>query len=175
MTGRDAPTKPSIDWSHVHPDYNWLARDSDGEVWIYSDLPTREGDFWWASGGEVTRGKGFGSCTPGTCDWRDSLVQRPSAQADPKESPSLDLLPCPFCGGRAEQITIGDWEPSNEGGDAIVCRDCDASTRVEFGRKENLKSAWNRRDGQIDWTKRALDEIAKLVLKQLILNPEDEA
>ena len=55
------------------------------------------------------------------------------------------LLPCPFCGGEAERITIGDDEPSNAGGDVVSCRKCHASSHVEFGSKENLVSAWNRR------------------------------
>jgi Lar family restriction alleviation protein len=56
-----------------------------------------------------------------------------------------DLKPCPFCGGEAQRITIGEEEPNNAGGDVIVCKDCQACSRVEFGRKENLVSAWNRR------------------------------
>jgi Lar family restriction alleviation protein len=55
------------------------------------------------------------------------------------------LLPCPFCGGKAERITIGDDEPDNAGGDVICCTQCQASSHVEFGRKENLVSRWNTR------------------------------
>lgn len=32
-----------------------------------------------------------------------------------------ELLPCPFCGGEAVQITIDESEPNNVGGDVIVC------------------------------------------------------
>lgn len=56
-----------------------------------------------------------------------------------------DLMPCPFCGGEAERITIGDDEPNNAGGDVICCTRCQASSHVEFGRKENLVSIWNTR------------------------------
>lgn len=56
-----------------------------------------------------------------------------------------ELLPCPFCGGEAVQITIDESEPNNVGGDVIVCTKCQASSYVEFGFKENLASAWNRR------------------------------
>jgi len=56
-----------------------------------------------------------------------------------------ELLPCPFCGGKARRITIGDDEPNNAGGDVICCDACEASSAVEFGRKENLVSKWNRR------------------------------
>src|SRR5690606_30711087 len=55
------------------------------------------------------------------------------------------LEPCPFCGGEAERITIGEDEPANAGGDVIVCTRCEASSHVEFGRKENLVSCWNTR------------------------------
>ena len=57
-----------------------------------------------------------------------------------------DLKPCPFCGGDVERITIeDDSDPANFGGDVIQCRNCLASSRVEFGGKENLSAAWNRR------------------------------
>ena len=56
------------------------------------------------------------------------------------------LKPCPFCGGDVERITIeDDSDPANFGGDVIQCRNCLASSRVEFGGKENLSAAWNRR------------------------------
>lgn len=53
------------------------------------------------------------------------------------------LLPCPFCGGDAEIIHIEDGE--NEGGSCVCCAVCQASGNVEFGRKENFVSNWNRR------------------------------
>lgn len=56
-----------------------------------------------------------------------------------------DLLPCPFCGGKAERVTVDDSEPDNAGGDVICCESCRASSHVEFGRKENLVSSWNKR------------------------------
>jgi Lar family restriction alleviation protein len=56
-----------------------------------------------------------------------------------------ELKPCPFCGAEATRFTIGDDEPNNAGGDVIVCTGCQASSHVEFGRKENLVSCWNQR------------------------------
>lgn len=53
------------------------------------------------------------------------------------------LKPCPFCGGRAERVTLEDEE--NFGGDVICCTQCQASSHVEFGRKENLVDRWNTR------------------------------
>ena len=55
------------------------------------------------------------------------------------------LLPCPFCGGEAARETLPDDEFGNGGGDVIECTSCGASSHVEFGRKENLTSAWNAR------------------------------
>ncbi|MBS1180427.1 MAG: hypothetical protein H6Q99_307 [Proteobacteria bacterium] len=53
------------------------------------------------------------------------------------------ILPCPFCGGLAEQIELTDEE--NAGGSVICCTKCHASSSVHFGRKENLVSIWNER------------------------------
>ncbi|EKB5298806.1 Lar family restriction alleviation protein [Salmonella enterica] len=56
-----------------------------------------------------------------------------------------ELLPCPFCGGKAHQLTIERDDDPHFGGDVITCTECGASSHVEFGFKENLKSAWNSR------------------------------
>ena len=66
-----------------------------------------------------------------------------------------DLRDCPFCGGDAKRFDIDEGE--NAGGSCIACTRCLASGNVEFGRKENFVSNWNRRaDTQ------AADEIARL-------------
>lgn len=58
----------------------------------------------------------------------------------------IELLPCPFCGGRPEVIEFTEDDGfENRGGSAIECQRCLASSRVEFGCKENLVSSWNRR------------------------------
>jgi hypothetical protein len=70
-------TKPSIDWSHVAPEYKWLARDKCGDAYLYLSEPELCQTVW-ISGGEHTQiARVFASYTPGTCDWRDSLVERP--------------------------------------------------------------------------------------------------
>ena len=56
-----------------------------------------------------------------------------------------EIKSCPFCGGEAKRFTIGEGEPNNAGGDVICCTRCQASSHVEFGRKENLVSRWNSR------------------------------
>uniref|UniRef100_A4WTA9 Restriction alleviation protein, Lar family n=1 Tax=Cereibacter sphaeroides (strain ATCC 17025 / ATH 2.4.3) TaxID=349102 RepID=A4WTA9_CERS5 len=55
-----------------------------------------------------------------------------------------DLKPCPFCGGTAQWFNFDD-DCENAGGSAIECSGCGAASHVEFGRKENLASSWNRR------------------------------
>lgn len=54
-----------------------------------------------------------------------------------------ELLPCPFCGGKAEVVEIDDGE--NAGGSCVSCTRCQASSNVEFEFKENFVSNWNRR------------------------------
>jgi len=71
-------TKPSIDWSHVSPEYKWLARDEDGLSYLYIEKPECGKSMWMVM---VTKDcieiKGFKSYKAGTCDWKDSLVERP--------------------------------------------------------------------------------------------------
>ena len=43
---RIKPTKPSIDWSHVHPDFKWLAFDDNGDVYLYTKEP-KKGELRW--------------------------------------------------------------------------------------------------------------------------------
>ena len=61
------------------------------------------------------------------------------------ERKARELLPCPFCGGPAARIDFGPEDAENEGGSCIACTRCQSSGPVEFGRKENFVSNWNRR------------------------------
>lgn len=76
-TYRVASTKPSIDWSHVAPQFKWMATDCDGDTWLYDDQPEILGKIWVYNGSHCIEVDAFASFTPGTCDWKDSLVQRP--------------------------------------------------------------------------------------------------
>lgn len=67
-----------------------------------------------------------------------------------------DLLPCPFCGGKAERIDIEDGD--NAGGSCVICAACNASGNVEFGFKENFVSNWNRRAPVAGWI-RTIDRL----------------
>lgn len=69
-----------------------------------------------------------------------------------------NLLPCPFCGGRAQHLRTPDNEDDpNSGGEFIECRNpmCQASTAVMFPLMDSvtaqLAERWNRRhsDGRV--------------------------
>ncbi|MEX8624687.1 Lar family restriction alleviation protein [Salmonella enterica] len=69
-----------------------------------------------------------------------------------------ELLPCPFCGGKAHQITVERDDDPHFGGDVITCTECGAASHVEFGFKENLKSAWNSRAAMLQSKYRDLSQ-----------------
>ena len=68
-------TKPSIDWSHVSSEYNYLAQDSNGVGYLCGKNPHRMSMAW--SMETSIRATAFTSYVPGACDWEDSLVERP--------------------------------------------------------------------------------------------------
>jgi hypothetical protein len=75
---RIALTKPSINWEHVAPEYVALATDKSGSSYIFRRIPEAT-DKEWKSGYPWTGAEVFQSFVKGTCDWKDSLVIRPSA------------------------------------------------------------------------------------------------
>ena len=72
-----AITKPSIDWSHVSPEYNYLAQDANGRGYLCGKNPHRI-DTAWSMESPYISASTFTSYTPGTCNWKDSLVKRPN-------------------------------------------------------------------------------------------------
>lgn len=71
-----ATVKPWINWSHVSERFRYLAMDEGGRCWLWESEPAPFGREW-SGGGKATKAESFASFTPGTCDWRDSLVKRP--------------------------------------------------------------------------------------------------
>jgi len=67
-----APTKPSIDWDHVAPQFKWMAT-----TMLYEEKPRLSRTKWECTGGDCANITAFASFRAGTCDWKDSLVQRP--------------------------------------------------------------------------------------------------
>lgn len=77
------------------------------------------------------------------------------------------LKNCPFCDAPAKRITIGKEEYYNTGGDVIVCTRCQASSHVEFGRKENLVDRWNARTrGEDARLREALEHVIEFADQQ---------
>ena len=71
-------SKPSIDWSHVKGEYKWLSVDKDGNAFVYKNEPERsENDYWFCLKGDLFEVNGLASYIPGTCDWKESLIERP--------------------------------------------------------------------------------------------------
>lgn len=75
---RPAPAIPDqIDWSHVAPEWKFMARGPNDVAWFYAKEPVipfcSEG---W-SGYPYTLAKHFASYKRGTVAWQDSLVIRP--------------------------------------------------------------------------------------------------
>lgn len=60
---RIAVTKPSVNWDHVHPDYNWLARDQNGKCYVFEVRPERDDDTWWTTS-EYANATVYASLTP---------------------------------------------------------------------------------------------------------------
>lgn len=69
----------SIDWSHVAPEYKFMARDCDGECTLFRTEPSCVTDYnRWQSydEGVLVSASGFSSYKRGTVAWVDSLVRR---------------------------------------------------------------------------------------------------
>lgn len=75
---RIALTKPYINWEHVAPEYVALATDKRGKSYLFTKIPDASAHMWVAFS-TWTCAEAFQSFVKGTCDWKDSLVIRPSA------------------------------------------------------------------------------------------------
>ena len=74
----ESAIKPSIDWSHVKGEYKWLSVNKDGSAYVYTNEPERSGsDYWYSYTGSFNEVNGLSSYSRGTCDWKESLVERP--------------------------------------------------------------------------------------------------
>ena len=75
-------TKPSINWDNVHSKFNYLAQDADGSAWLYAEKPQiNHSSHWSAVLGGPAKADSHASYDPGTCDWKDSLVERPTGNS----------------------------------------------------------------------------------------------
>ena len=69
--------RPTIDWSHVHTKYRWLAKDPSGSHWLHEKQPYKTSCGWKSEDGDCTCADGFATLSPGFCDWEDSLIVGP--------------------------------------------------------------------------------------------------
>ena len=74
-------TKPTINWDHVNSRYKYLAQDESGTCWVYENVPILIEDEWASSRGDCTPADCLQSLVPGTCDWKDSLIERPTGNS----------------------------------------------------------------------------------------------
>lgn len=78
---RIALTEDSINWDDVSDEYLFMARDEDGDAWLYTTRPrinAIRGD--WTTNDPYLQpviASAFKSYKRGTVGWRDSLVKRP--------------------------------------------------------------------------------------------------
>lgn len=80
----------------------------------------------------------------------------------------VTLKPCPFCGGEAMRLTLTENDGlGNAGGDVICCIRCEASSHVEFGRKENLVDRWNTRASASQTPPAAPDGVVEALYQRL--------
>lgn len=71
--------KPSINWDHVSPEFNYLAQDLDGSIYLFSHKPEPKKPLvpvWSVNMGVCIPADSHISLIKGTCDWKDSLVER---------------------------------------------------------------------------------------------------
>ena len=73
--------KPSIDWEHVDSKFNYLAEDANGDAFLYEKEPFSTMTAFCNGGGDVAEVFMFASYVKGTCDWKDSLIKRPSGDS----------------------------------------------------------------------------------------------
>lgn len=73
-------TKPSINWSHVRSEYQYLAQDANGTAWLYWEEPEMGNNHWYTAQGICTKAESHASYDPGLCAWKDSLVKRPEVE-----------------------------------------------------------------------------------------------
>lgn len=69
----------SVNWALVPAEFNWMARDANGNVWMFEHEPFIWGDEWLYGAPcqhcLIDEGSNMGYVR-GDCDWKESLVQR---------------------------------------------------------------------------------------------------
>ena len=79
-------TKPDIPWDMIQEEYKYAVKNHYGNIWIYDFLPLvynpalETKGYWYPSQRNADKKciSDFLKIDPGTCDWKDSLVERPT-------------------------------------------------------------------------------------------------
>lgn len=79
---RVRPTFISFDWSQLTDSFIYIAKDSDGHPTAFEKLPIRRNGYWDVSSGQALSIEHFKCYKSGTCDWKDSLLTRPSTKTE---------------------------------------------------------------------------------------------
>jgi hypothetical protein len=78
-------TPDFIDWSHVAPEYKWMARDEAGVTCLFMMKPCVSDDYWRRHEDDFFARRmahAFASYKRGAVDWKDSLVSREEWEAE---------------------------------------------------------------------------------------------
>jgi hypothetical protein len=91
-------TPDFIDWSHVAPEYKWMARSELGAAYFFKEKPVsgnepvnrenyftggpKTGNWFWGYNQIGTNADTHASYKRGTVDWKDSLVSREEWEAE---------------------------------------------------------------------------------------------
>lgn len=67
----------SIDWSHVAPEFRFMARNHDGAAFVHTEAPRRLNTVWISSTKSHRVERLLASYKRGNMEWQDSLVERP--------------------------------------------------------------------------------------------------
>lgn len=69
-------TDIELPWHVISPEYRWAARDKNGDIYVYTSMPsTVRSKTWWV--GEVSQYCDHLIHKPGNKPWDQSLVKRP--------------------------------------------------------------------------------------------------
>ena len=70
--------KPHIDWNVINPLFNYLAIDAYGAIWLFSEAPYIEGNYWLDPNRKYAKlhPELLVSFSKGNCDWKNSLICR---------------------------------------------------------------------------------------------------
>ena len=66
----------AINWGDVALEYKWMARDDDDACYLYIEKPSKDNEVWY-SYDIISKTSSHSSYRKGTCDWKESLVERP--------------------------------------------------------------------------------------------------